>query len=99
MWGVVFPWIPALIIAGVVFLTDRVMGMICIQKQVAGFVWSPYVFLNTRGRPVDQVAIRGVWVTAIRKSGLPFRRMYETRTPLHPGHWLLVNRRSGWPEP
>ena len=38
MWGVVFPWIPALIIAGVVFLTDRVMNMIWIQKQVTGFV-------------------------------------------------------------
>ena len=37
--GVVFRWIPALIIAGAVFLTDRVMGMIWIQKQVTGFVW------------------------------------------------------------
>jgi len=46
--------------------------------QLAG-LQSPYVFLNTRGRPVNQAAIREIWVTAIRKSGLPFRRMYETR--------------------
>jgi integrase len=40
---------------------------------------APYVFLNNCGRPVNQVSIRQVWVTAMRKSGLPFRRMYETR--------------------
>lgn len=36
---VIFPWIPALIIAAGVFLTDRIMNMIWIQKQVTGFVW------------------------------------------------------------
>jgi hypothetical protein len=39
LWGVIFPWIPALIIAAVVFLTDRIMNMISIQRQVTGFVW------------------------------------------------------------
>jgi integrase len=48
------------------------------QKLVAGYQ-SPYVFLNTKGRPVNQVSVRQVWVTALRKSGLPFRRMYENR--------------------
>ncbi len=36
---VVFPWIPALIIDAAAFLTDRIMNMIWIQKQVIGFVW------------------------------------------------------------
>ncbi len=49
------------------------------QKINLAGLQSPYVFLNTRGGPVNQVVIRQVWVTAIRKSGLPFRRMYETR--------------------
>jgi hypothetical protein len=47
------------------------------KTQLAG-LQSPYVFLNHRNRPVNQVTIREVWVTAMRRSGLPFRRMYET---------------------
>ena len=49
------------------------------QRKLAAGYQSPYVFLNTRGRPVNQVSVRKVWVTVLRKSGLPFRRMYETR--------------------
>ena len=49
------------------------------QKTQSAGLQAPYVFLNNCGRPVNQVSIREVWVTAMRKSGLPFRRMYETR--------------------
>ncbi len=48
------------------------------KAQLAG-LQSPYVFLNNLGRPVNQVTIREAWVTAIKKTGLPFHRMYETR--------------------
>jgi integrase len=49
------------------------------QKTQSAGLQAPYVFLNNCGRPVNQVSIREVWVTAMGKSGLPFRRMYETR--------------------
>ena len=49
------------------------------QKTLLAGCQSPYVFLNTQGGPVSQVTLREVWVTAMKKSGLPFRRMYETR--------------------
>jgi integrase len=57
------------------------------KTQLAG-LQAPYVFLNTRGGPVNQVSIREVWVTAMRKSGLPFRRMYETRHTF--AYWALA---------
>ena len=49
------------------------------QKKLTTAYQSPSVFLNNRGRPVNQVSVRQIWVTAMGKSGLPFRRMYETR--------------------
>ena len=49
------------------------------QKTQTAKYQSPYVFINTKGRPVNQVTLHGLWVTAMKKSGLPFRRLYETR--------------------
>ena len=48
------------------------------KTQTASFK-SPYVFLNTKGKPCRQDSLRWHWVEAMKKSGLPFRRMYETR--------------------
>jgi len=49
------------------------------QKTQTADCQSPYVFINTQRRPVNQVTLYGVWMTAMKKSGLPIRRMYETR--------------------
>jgi integrase len=40
----------------------------------------------------SQVTIREVWVTALRRSGLPFRRMYETRRTF--ASWVLASGES-----
>ncbi len=50
-----------------------------VQKTLTARFQSPYVFVNTAGRPIDQNVLRGVWVTAMKKSGLSYRRMYDTR--------------------
>jgi integrase len=60
-------------------ITPPLRALLEEQKNLMAGCQSPYVFLNTRGRPVNQVSVRQVWVTALRKSGLPCRRMYETR--------------------
>ena len=49
------------------------------QKRLLSGNQNSYVFLNMLGRPVNQVSLRWVWVSAMEKSGLPFRRMYEVR--------------------
>ena len=40
---------------------------------------SPYVFINTEGRPILQDKLREVWARVMEKSGLMYRRMCETR--------------------
>ena len=40
---------------------------------------SPYVFINSEGRPILQDKLREVWARVMEKSGLMYRRMYETR--------------------
>ena len=42
-------------------------------------IGSSYVFVNTEGRPILQDKLREVWARVIAKSGLRYRRMYETR--------------------
>ena len=37
------------------------------------------LFRNTKGRPCVQDSLRWHWVKAMEQSGIPFRRMYETR--------------------
>jgi integrase len=49
------------------------------QKQMTESVDSPYVFFNTEGRPILQDKLRELWSRAMKKSGLKYRRMYETR--------------------
>ena len=50
-----------------------------IQEAQTACFESSYVFVNTKGRPCVQDSLRWHWVKAMEKSGLPFRRMYETR--------------------
>jgi integrase len=49
------------------------------QKQLTAEFKSPYVFLNTYGRPILQDKLRELWERVIKKSGVCYRRMYETR--------------------
>ena len=39
----------------------------------------PYVFLNTKGRPIQQENLGKIWRRALSRGGLTYRRMYETR--------------------
>ena len=50
-----------------------------IQQGLTAHFESAYVFVNVEGRPVIQNVVREIWVRAMEKSGLPFRRMYDTR--------------------
>ena len=49
------------------------------QRELTQRLNSPYVFINTQRRPIFQDKLREVWARVIKKSGLPHRRMYETR--------------------
>ena len=49
------------------------------QRQLTEGTQSPYVFVNTEGRPILQDKLRELWARAMKKSGLKYRRMYETR--------------------
>jgi len=49
------------------------------QKELSKEMQSPYVFVNSFGRPVSQDKLRILWGRVIRKTDLPYRRMYETR--------------------
>jgi integrase len=62
------------------------------QKAQTASFQSPYVFVNTQGRPVNQVTLREVWVTAMKKSCLAFRRMYEIRHTF--ASWALASGES-----
>jgi integrase len=50
-----------------------------LQKSLSADFNSPYVFLNTQGRPILQDKLRELWERVMKKSGLLYRRMYETR--------------------
>ena len=50
-----------------------------VQKRLTAYRQSPYVFLNRGGRPILQDKLRELWERVMKKSGLPYRRMYETR--------------------
>lgn len=49
------------------------------QFELTGAFKSPYVFINSEGRPILQDKLREVWARVMEKSGLMYRRMYETR--------------------
>jgi integrase len=49
------------------------------QRKLTSSFDSPYVFINTKGRPILQDKLREHWARAMKKSGLRYRRMYECR--------------------
>ena len=49
------------------------------QQTLMANLQSPYVFLNMEGKPILQDKLRELWMRAMKKSQLPYRRMYETR--------------------
>ena len=49
------------------------------QKKMTKDFQSPYVFINTEGRPILKDKLREVWARVIKKAGVRYRRMYETR--------------------
>ena len=49
------------------------------QKELSKKFESPYVFVNSYGRPILQDKLRELWARVIRTTDLPYRRMYETR--------------------
>jgi len=53
----------------------------CLKQQRAlnHFLDSPYVFVNTEGRPILQDKLREVWSRVLKKLDIRYRRMYETR--------------------
>ena len=49
------------------------------QREMTAHIGSPYVFINTQGRPILQDKLREIWARVMKKAGIPYRRMYETR--------------------
>ena len=49
------------------------------QRALAAHLNSPYVFVNTQGRPILQDKLREIWARVLEKTGLRHCRMYETR--------------------
>jgi integrase len=49
------------------------------QQTLMANLRSSYVFLNMEGKPILQDKLRELWMRAMKKSQLPYRRMYETR--------------------
>jgi integrase len=49
------------------------------QREMTKGFDSPYVFINTEGRPILQDKLRETWARVLVKAGLAHRRMYETR--------------------
>jgi integrase len=62
------------------------------QKRLTADFLSPYVFINMWGKPIFQNTLRQAWVLAMKKSGLSFRRMYETRHSC--ASWALASGES-----
>ena len=62
------------------------------QLQLTADYESPYVFINTYGRPILQDKLRELWTRVMKKSGLKYRRMYETRHTF--ASWALASGES-----
>jgi len=62
------------------------------QLKLTAEFQSPYVFINLYGRPISQDKLYEVWTRAMGKSGLRYRRMYETRHTF--ASWALASGES-----
>jgi integrase len=60
-------------------ITSTIRDILHRQKAMTAAFDSDYVFVNNGGRPILQGKLRELWHRAMKKSGLPRRRMYETR--------------------
>lgn len=60
-------------------ITPSIGKWLDLQREMTSGFESPYVFINTQGRPILQDKLREVWARVIKKTDLPYRRMYETR--------------------
>jgi len=65
------------------------------QREQVKDIDSPYVFLTPIGTPIIQDRLREQWAKAMKASGLPHRRMYETRHTF--ASWALqAGELPGW---
>lgn len=60
-------------------LTATLSHTLKAQKELTKNFESPYVFINTQGRPILQDKLRELWIRTMQKSKLQHRRMYDTR--------------------
>jgi len=49
------------------------------QRGLTEGFQTPYVFVNSEGRPIQQENLGKIWRRALSKSGVRYRRLYETR--------------------
>ena len=64
-----------------------------VQKEMTQRFSSPYVFINTEGRPILQDKLRETRARVLTKAGLPQRRMYATRHTF--ASWALAGGDTG----
>jgi integrase len=62
-----------------ILLRPTLRGILEWQKKLSQKFESPYVFVNSYGRPILQDKLRELWTKVMQKTKLPYRRMYETR--------------------
>ena len=65
------------------------------KKQTEGFQ-TPYVFLNTAGRPILQDKLRELGAGLSEGASFFTGGCMNPATPLLPGHWRQGSHRSGW---
>lgn len=60
-------------------LRPVIRNTIEVQRKLTAHFNSPYVFVNSEARPIQQENLGKIWHRGLQKAGLPPRRMYETR--------------------
>jgi len=75
-----------------VVITKTIREILDRQKAVTEKFNSPYVFINTEGRPILQDKMRELWLRVIKKTDLAHRRFYETRHTF--ASWALASGES-----
>ena len=60
-------------------LRPNMRGTLDRQRDLTSSFQKPYVFVNSEGRPIQQENLGKIWRQALSKSGVRYRRLYETR--------------------
>jgi len=60
-------------------LRPNMRGTLDRQRDLISRFQKPYVFVNSEGRPIQQENLGKIWRQALSKSGVRYRRLYETR--------------------